>query len=638
MISQRPRVLVVEDEVAIRTMLEVALRGEGYEVRTEADGRTLEEVFDAFRPDLAVLDVRLPVGPDGYGMAKTLRQSSNLPLLFLTAADAGEDRLAGFDAGADDYLIKPFSMAEFLARAQALLRRAGRLSSSSVADRRARRRRRRASGLAAGVRLELTRTEYDLLSMLAQARRQGPVEDAAPHVRLGLRRLRRQPGGGPHERTAPQAGAARAAGHPHRPRRRLRAPDVTAVPAERRSDSLESRWRQALETAPEVYVALDGDGRIADWNRAASALFVVGRDDVLGSTMARFVADQHREQVQVDLQAAMLRPLDAQHEPVQLELRTHTGRSFAAEWLVWAVDRRAGTLAHCFIRDVTERRRSQQTAALLAAVVEGSKDAIITEGRDGRITSWNAAAERMYGWAAETAVGSPSYLIVPLDKVPEHTEMIARVFAGDPVRGVETERVSRGGARIPVEVRMSRSRRLGEVVAVSTVARDVTEQRWMAETLDSTLLQLQTALSEAQTAEESSRRFLADAAHQLRTPLAGIRGCAELLLRGAARATATGCWPSWCARPPAPPTSSPPAAHRRLDQGEPLPRGEVDLARLCQDEVEGCPCSHPSSSSSSTSPTPPNTHCPSTRAAATRSSAISPTTPGGTRAAGSPSR
>jgi DNA-binding response OmpR family regulator len=168
MLSQRPRVLVVEDEVAIRTTLEVALSGEGYEVRAEADGRALEQVVDAFRPDLAVLDVRLPVGPDGYGMAKTLRQSSNLPLLFLTAADAVEDRLAGFNAGADDYLIKPFSMAEFLARTQALLRRAGRLSSSSwqigelVVDDGAR------SVSRAGVRLELTRTEYDLLSMLAQ--------------------------------------------------------------------------------------------------------------------------------------------------------------------------------------------------------------------------------------------------------------------------------------------------------------------------------------------------------------------------------------------------------------------------------------------------------------------------------------
>jgi DNA-binding response OmpR family regulator len=149
-------------------MLEVALRGEGYEVRAEADGRALEDVVDAFRPDLAVLDVRLPVGPDGYGMAKTLRQSSNLPLLFLTAADAVEDRLAGFNAGADDYLIKPFSMAEFLARTQALLRRAGRLSSSSwqigelVVDDGAR------AVSRAGVRLDLTRTEYDLLSMLAR--------------------------------------------------------------------------------------------------------------------------------------------------------------------------------------------------------------------------------------------------------------------------------------------------------------------------------------------------------------------------------------------------------------------------------------------------------------------------------------
>ena len=168
MLSQRPRVLVVEDEAAIRTMLEVALRGEGYEVRAEPDGCTLGEVFETFRPDLAVLDVRLPVGPDGYSMAKRLRQSSDLPLLFLTAADAVEDRLAGFDAGADDYLIKPFSMAEFLARTQALLRRAGRLSSSSwqigelVIDDGAR------SVSRAGVRLELTRTEYDLLSMLAQ--------------------------------------------------------------------------------------------------------------------------------------------------------------------------------------------------------------------------------------------------------------------------------------------------------------------------------------------------------------------------------------------------------------------------------------------------------------------------------------
>lgn len=167
-LPQRPRVLVVEDDAPIRTALDVALRSEGYEVRAEADGTSLAAVVESFRPDLAVLDVRLPTGPDGYAMARLLRSSSDLPMLFLTAADAVEDRLAGFSAGADDYLIKPFSMAELLARTQALLRRAGRLSSSTwqvgdlVVDDGAR------SVVRDGVAVDLTRTEYDLLAALVR--------------------------------------------------------------------------------------------------------------------------------------------------------------------------------------------------------------------------------------------------------------------------------------------------------------------------------------------------------------------------------------------------------------------------------------------------------------------------------------
>ena len=105
----------------------MALRAEGYEVLARPDATDVEDVTTTFRPDLAILDVRLPVGPDGYATAKLLRASSDLPILFLTAADGIEDRLAGFDAGGDDYLVKPFSMAELLARVRALLKRAGRL-------------------------------------------------------------------------------------------------------------------------------------------------------------------------------------------------------------------------------------------------------------------------------------------------------------------------------------------------------------------------------------------------------------------------------------------------------------------------------------------------------------------------------
>lgn len=158
----------MEDDDPIRSALDVALRGEGYEVRAEPDGSRLQGVVDRFRPDLAVLDVRLPVGPDGYAMARILRESSDMPVLFLTAADGIEDRLAGFAAGADDYLVKPFSMAELLARVQALLRRAGRLASAVrqvgdvVIDEGAR------VVIRAGIKLDLTRTEYELLSVLAQ--------------------------------------------------------------------------------------------------------------------------------------------------------------------------------------------------------------------------------------------------------------------------------------------------------------------------------------------------------------------------------------------------------------------------------------------------------------------------------------
>jgi two-component system response regulator MprA len=120
-----PKILIVEDEEQIASFLRRGLAYEGYEVETAADGESaLAKARDA-RPDLVVLDLMLP-GMDGLEVCRRLRTAhSSLPILILTARDSVSDRVQGLDAGADDYMVKPFALAELLARVRALLRRAG---------------------------------------------------------------------------------------------------------------------------------------------------------------------------------------------------------------------------------------------------------------------------------------------------------------------------------------------------------------------------------------------------------------------------------------------------------------------------------------------------------------------------------
>ncbi|MBV9003431.1 MAG: response regulator transcription factor [Solirubrobacterales bacterium] len=117
-----PRVLVVEDDDAIAQVLQRSLRMEGYEVRVAGDGLGALDQAHAFLPDLVVLDLGLP-GLDGIDVAKQMRETDDVPILVLTARDAVEARVEGLDAGADDYLVKPFERQELLARLRALLRR-----------------------------------------------------------------------------------------------------------------------------------------------------------------------------------------------------------------------------------------------------------------------------------------------------------------------------------------------------------------------------------------------------------------------------------------------------------------------------------------------------------------------------------
>jgi two-component system, OmpR family, response regulator MprA len=168
------RVLVVDDDPAVRDSLRRSLAFEGYTVSTAADGEQALAAVAADRPDVVVLDLQMPV-LGGLEACRRLReQGDDIPVLMLTARDATRDRVTGLDAGADDYLPKPFALEELLARLRALLRRAAVAGPAQqvlvfedlkldTATREATR---------AGQPIELTRTEHALLELFLRHPRQ----------------------------------------------------------------------------------------------------------------------------------------------------------------------------------------------------------------------------------------------------------------------------------------------------------------------------------------------------------------------------------------------------------------------------------------------------------------------------------
>lgn len=163
-----PRVLVVEDSETIREMVSEALADAGYHTDTRCDGTGLEDALAGLRPDLVVLDVMLP-GRDGFELIDVVREYGDVGIVLITARDGLPDRLRGLDGGADDYVVKPFELAELVSRVGAVLRRRGRLPKvvqfgDVILDADA--------GVAArdGHPLDLTATELRLLEFLVEQR------------------------------------------------------------------------------------------------------------------------------------------------------------------------------------------------------------------------------------------------------------------------------------------------------------------------------------------------------------------------------------------------------------------------------------------------------------------------------------
>ncbi len=280
----------------------------------------------------------------------------------------------------------------------------------------------------------------------------------------------------------------------------------------------ESRFRELMESAPDAMVIAGENGRIVLVNSQAETLFGYTRRELIGQALETLVPERSRQR-HAGHRAAYaagprLRPMGS---GLDLHGRRRDGSEFPVEISLGPIHSEEGTLIVSSIRDVSERRRTEEALTHLAAIVKSSSDAIISKRLDGTIVSWNPGAERLYGYSAEEVKGKSVSLLSPSGRDDEVRELLNRLTRGEMVESYETAGKTKDGRLIQVSLSISPIRDAeGRVTGGSVVARDITAKKRAEEAL--------------QRANHQLEAFADSVAHDLRAPLRRLRSLAEALI------------------------------------------------------------------------------------------------------------
>jgi PAS domain S-box-containing protein len=282
---------------------------------------------------------------------------------------------------------------------------------------------------------------------------------------------------------------------------------------------------RVVESSDDAIVSKDLNSIILSWNRAAERMFGYTAAEAVGRSI-RMIIPKDRQFEEDDVLARIRKGEAVTHYET---IRQHKdGTLLPISLTVSPIYDDAGTVvgASKIARDISDRIAAAAATRRLTALVESTDDAVITKNLDSIITSWNPAAERMFGYTEAEAVGQSIRMLIPPDRQSEEDVVLAKIRAGEKVDHYETVRQRKDGSIVSISLTVSPIRdAAGVVVGASKIARDVTERTRLA-------LENARLYEEAHDANRMKDDFLAVLSHELRTPLNAIVGYARLLRGG----------------------------------------------------------------------------------------------------------